>query len=567
MVPRAEYISSIWTRLFLSLSSIRHHVLREREIDKSSNIKLLEFPKLSEDIVEIAKSLRNDTKIHGLDGPIVEYIIQNDVLDTLVSLAQEDIPDGLLILMVGLYSALLSTLPPAFFLNDRVAAPLRALLRSIEGSFKHEDSFERIVYLLDILGEQTQKLPDLIKVIIPDDMSMRTLYNIFKYIIDTNVNLFGLKEAILKGLSSGLIGGPEGEEVILSIVFGLIRVFSMGPSGQFIELFQFIQQCLDASRSDDAVPSLLMTAYRDYFVDRVFTTTFSGRSTKDNSLGILLDILLNLGEEPKCSELYLPLLSRTIRLLERNESGTEASNIELYGQALWSRMQWRCFPLKRPEKWTESISIHRQRLASCLSLLPSLGLEIFDSAVLVSNFYRIHLLSIERVLGEDLSVISHDKNSFPVIRHERTVFDATKTANLAALFSKIKRELSKLWTIAAKPNLMMSKFLVGCILFFDSVHFYGELNEDDPSSLLSVIKSLVSHCPEVIPDEDILERMIEFHTKHDFWDLRRWDPIMFVNDAVVQRTANAYILGNMIMRLSACIQVRSTKESTVIIYD
>ncbi|PJF16647.1 hypothetical protein PSACC_03602 [Paramicrosporidium saccamoebae] len=564
-VPLAE----IWTGLFVAISNIRHHVLREREIDATSNVQLKDFPRITEDVVEIAKILRSDVNSNGLEGPSVEYFMNNDIGGTLMSLAREDIPKGVFSLMIGFNTALLSTLPPAFFINDRTCAPLRSLIISLHSIVMcgKSELFERIILLLEHVIAQVCQYPNLRLVIIPDQTTRDALYSMISMLIDFDVTMPGLQELTEKGFESGLISGPESEDIVVSVVFSLVKIFSSGTNLQFKTHFEFVQRCLGAAKNDSAVPSLLITAYRDSFVDRIFTAALQGSSPNDGSLEVLLSILTDLIESKQSLELYIPLLSKSVRLLEQKRGEESERILVLYGYAFSSRTLFKCFPMRSPKQWTESITIHRKRLGSLLSLVSNLGLAAYRSHKTISDFYRIHLLTIEKLLGEDLIIEESVPDMLPQIREQNLCLNTEKITKVSTLFAKMKSQIVDFWNRNPRVNLFLLRFAIGCFAFFDAGIFYAELSENDPNSFISSLVRLIADCPEVIPDEGMLEAMFAIHVQHDPFDPLKWDSSLFVKDLVVYRTGNTYLLGHLVMRLASIVQVRATRESTCIVYD
>jgi hypothetical protein len=569
MVPtRRSELSVLWTGLYLTIANIRQHVLREREMAGSWNVPISDFPNLTKDVVKIVRLLADEVREEHLDGLCVEYFVQNDVADTLVTLAVENVPEGFLNLVVGLYTALLSSLPPSFFLNERISAPLRNLLVACRQLITTKKMRALMLQFLDSLTTQIQRYPPLSEILLSSIESKIVFYSIVQDFLERDTEE-EMNEIVLRAFEAGLIKGPEGEALLISLVFSLIETFSHQSVVNFVQRFGFLERCLQAGRQDPQLSPQLISAYRDHFVDRIFSSSLLGSSTTDGSLARILDLLIELGECVDIPDLYIPLLSKTIRILEKLPDGESDRIKALYIQTLTSRPLCQCFPTMKPTRWTESISLHRQRLDSLMSHLGEIGLSCFRDISMISDFYRMHLMVVDRLLGSDLTISSVYPGDVPQILETGLVLDTKRNTKLIGLLSSCKTELQDLWRRPVIENLSSVRLILGCAALMNTTELYDELSKSSgpPESALFLLERSLKSAADLVIDEGIVEPMFSIHMQHDALNAPKWDPSIFVHDTVINNTANAYLLGHAIMRQAAILQVRATRSSIAIIYE
>lgn len=333
-----------------------------------------------------------------------------------------------------------------------------------------------------------------------------------------------------------------------------------------------------AAQKDAILPAKICSVYRDHFVNCIFAMFLRQASEADGSLGRLVELLLTAMKNSTIPDLLLPLLGRAVRgfeLLNFSSEDCHEGLMKLYGEAAASPILFRSFPSSQPCQWTESAALHRQRCHLLFSTLPRLSLRYFSSVSALADLYRTHLMAMDSTIPDTrVSTLNSEdaETSFPLplvgpTYHEQ-VLDLAKLQRLKMLFEAGKRKWKEgFWQMSLQSNLCTAKFICGILSVLDNPELYGQLDQKNPDSLLSALDNVVASMPSLAPQDAALEALVNIHTHSDALEPSRWEPIATSGQPKVVKTANAYLLGHVLLRLSAIIQVRATRPSTTIIYE
>lgn len=572
---RTQHLGRLWTELYLDLTEALNFVLREREAtgDGQINVRLRTLPQIAQDVRRLVEMLVEDIEESNQDGPGFEYCLRNEIPAELARFALQDVPEGSLTLVLGFFTALLSALPPHIFFQERIVTPLGAVFAAGVARFqrtKERPVADKILRLLQHLVARVGEYPPLGEIFSGEGFLVPCRALLCE-IVEGEYRLDVAQAIILAAVEGNLIRGEAWNELLVSETCALIKSFGEASLDTFLSRFQFLDALARAAVQDEFIPAQIMSLYRQLFVDRIFATSLLGSSAHDGSRLLLWDLLGGLCHECPTSDLLLPLLSRAIRTFEMMPS-IEMDRLRLlYTRLLQSGRLAHCFPSRRPSLWTESATVHRQRLDAIFALLPQMALSPFRDAETLSAYHRIHLMTVEGLLGDDLKVkLLPTTDNLPTPRVTRTAqfLDPAKNARLAQLVADCKGALSRYWDTLPEQNLEAIQLLAGWLAFSDSPEFYGELLAKESHSLLALLHRLVGMRPRLAHKENVLDGMSQLHLLHDPLDDSRWLPaVTGARNAAAQHTLNAYLLGHFFLRITAICQVRATRSATVIIYD
>ncbi len=290
--------------------------------------------------------------------------------------------------------------------------------------------------------------------------------------------------------------------------------------------------------------------------------------------------------------------------------------VQLYTLLLVNPTLHGSFPSIPQTRWVESVATHRARCRALFTTLEQIAplQAIFGDPDALSRIYQRHLKIADRTIV-DCQIVKgkgkdgpgeqrHMLSSCPLFGHELVqegvaqalpLVSGTRALNLATLahlqllFAEALESISEsFWETDVRENIARANFICAYISNIDTLEFFDQIDTKKAASVACTLNRIFATSPLAAMDVAVADSgllvLLERHHRADPFDVGTWTASLLQtfheNERLEEGAAqtkrkahslralsNAYLACHMALRVSAIIQVQSTRPSVTIIYD